>query len=124
MPNGLFWTAPLPQGAFQMTNGGQGGQLNVENMPLIDTFQFAGIYQAPSQLTIDATWTATGARVPRGKGTSVPPNHPDAHSGNLAEARATVKLSGFTTGFGFEATGNTDPTVAMLGTMRNGAFLT
>lgn len=123
MPNGLFWTVPVPQGSYQVTGGGNTGRFSAENVALVNSFQFAGIYDAPGLVSVDANWTATGDRVARGKGTSVPSNDPGAFTGNLAEARATVTISGFTTGFGFEGTGNTDLTVALIGTVRNGAFL-
>ena len=125
MPNGLFWTTPLPRGAYQVMDGGATAHLKVENIPLIETFVFAGIHDAPVLCDLEATWQATADRVPRGKGTSVPRTDPGAFTGNLADARAVGMFSCRTTGFSFESNpgASSDRGWAEFGTERNGAFL-
>jgi len=104
----------------------QRGVLHVRNLPVIDTFQFAGPSDTPALVDFRVEWHATGPAVPVGLGTSVPPTDPKAFLGEIAPAVSTISFSAEEIGFRFESDGraSTSPRgYAQIGTERNGAFL-
>ena len=126
LPSGLFWTVQLPDHAFTVSKDGMRARLHAKNVPLIEQFQFLGPNLIPSTISLDAEWRATGPRVKRGSGNTVPPTDPAAFLGELSPATATASFSGTEIGFAFETHSATSSDLggfAELGTERNGSFL-
>jgi hypothetical protein len=125
LPSGLFWTVPLPNDAFQMNEDGTAAHLHAKNVRTIDQFAFGGPISIPSTVSINARWRATGPRVRRGKGETVPPTDPAALLADLAFARSTASVAGAEFGFRFRSNPgvSTDRGFAEMGSERNGAFL-
>jgi hypothetical protein len=124
LPNGLFWTAQIPDNAFQVSPDGQVASLTLRAQPLIETFVFGGPLSIAAQVNIDLLWQATGAPIERGQGAAVEPTSPAAFIGHFAVARCTGTISGFETGFSFKTGELTSADVfAELGPERNGVFL-
>jgi hypothetical protein len=124
--SGLFWTVQLPDDAFEMSEDGTAAQLHAENVPLIDQFVFLGSNGIPSTVSLNVRWQATGPRVARGKGKTVPPDDMAAFLGEFAFARSTATFSGKELGFRFKSDpgATTDPAgFAEMGSERNGAFM-
>jgi hypothetical protein len=92
---------------------------------VLDSFQFGGPITVPATVNLHVTWEATAERVPRGKGTTVPPTDPAAFLGRFAPARSTASFSGSELGFSFRSNPgvSTDRGYAEMGTERNGSFL-
>lgn len=123
-PNGLFWTMSIPNDAFRVWRNGSRARLNVANLPMPDTFQFANNVSVAAQISVDVTWRATSDRVRRGFGDAVPPDDFGAFLGDFAEASCTGRASGAETGFSFRTgTLSEDGFFAELGPERNGSFL-
>ena len=95
------------------------------NVPVIDTFQFANPFLAPSTVSFKIEWEATGPPEELGSGNAVPPTDPAAFLGRFAPARSTARLSGSELGFSFVSKpgASTDLGYAEIGTERNGVFL-
>jgi hypothetical protein len=94
---------------------------------VIDTFQILGPSDTPALVDFRVEWEATGAAVPRGKGTTVPPTDPGAFLGEIAPAVSRASFSGEEIGFEFESdrgASSSPRAYAQLGTERNGVFLT
>ena len=124
LPNGLFWTAQIPDNAFQVSPDNQVASLSLRRQPLIETFEFAGPLAIAAQADIDLLWQATGAPVERGQGAAVEPTSPAAFIGQFAEALCTGTVSGLETGFSFKTGELTSAAFfAELGPERNGVFL-
>jgi hypothetical protein len=124
LPNGLFWTAQIPDNAFQVSPDNRVASLSLRAQPLIETFEFAGPLAIAAQVDIDLLWQATGAPIKRGRGAAVEPTSPAAFIGRFAEALCTGTVSGFETGFSFKTGELTSAdSFAELGTERNGVFL-
>jgi hypothetical protein len=124
-PNGLFWTVPIPPGAFGFSRSGRRARLHLRDIGVIDTFVFAGANSTPATLDLSVDWEATGPAQQLGSGESVPPDDPAAFLGTFRQARATATFAGIELGFAFrtrtEAT--SDLGFAELGFERNGVFL-
>jgi hypothetical protein len=98
--------------------------LEVEDLAVLDSFQFFGPNQTPASVSCRVEWRATGDFVARGKGSTVPAEDPAAFLGDIATARSTAFIEGSEFGFAFEARGDTDPRgYAQMGRERNGAAL-
>jgi hypothetical protein len=125
LPSGLFWTVELPHGAFQMSQDGSRALVVAKDVPVIDTFQFAGPFLAPSTVSFKVRWEATGPPEELGSGNAVPPTDPAAFLGTFAPARSTGRFSGAQLGFSFVSKpgANSDRTYAEIGKERNGVFL-
>lgn len=125
LPSGLFWTVPLPAGAFAVSEDGRQAELTVENLPLIDNFRFLGPNETLATVSFSVAWQATGPELALGSGAAVEPTDPAAFLGTFREARAEGTFSGAELGFSFITLpgANSDATFAMLGRERNGAFL-
>jgi hypothetical protein len=124
LPNGLFWTAQLPQTVFKAYDGGRAARLRLREQPLVDTFTLGGSLAVAAQVNLDVVWVATSDPVTRGEGTAAEPTSPAAFSGDFAEAGCLGRVNGFETGFAFE-TGTLTATdfFAEMGRERNGSFL-
>lgn len=126
LPSGLFWTVELDDGAFKMSKDRKRATLQVDDVPLIDNFQFLGAIGVPATVSLQVKWVAKGPPVLRGSGKSAPsPTDPAAFLGNFSEARSTASISGREIGFSFRTnTADTDPLgYAEMGAERNGSFL-
>lgn len=96
----------------------------MDDLAVIDSFQFFGPSQTPASISCRVEWRASDGFVPRGKGLAVPPTDPAAFLGDIAVARSTGFFEGSEFGFAFEAEGDTDPQgYAQMGRERNGVFL-
>jgi len=116
----------LPNGAFRISADGSTAHLEAEDVPLIDNFFFLGPDEIPSTVSLEVTWHATGPRVRRGKGKSVPPTDAAAFLGEFAFAKSTFSCSGTEFGFRFKTNpgASSDPRgFAEMGTERNGKFM-
>jgi hypothetical protein len=124
-PSGLFWTGTIDDHEFRIDHRGRRAVLELRDMPVLDSFQFLGPNVIPATNSLRVEWEATGPRVARGEGASVPPTDPAAFRGRFAFARATGRFTGEELGFAFESNRgvSSDSGFAELGTERNGAFL-
>jgi hypothetical protein len=98
----------------------------VQNLPVIDTFQFGGANDTPAVVDIRVEWEATGPAVSHGMGLAVVATDPGAFLGEIAPAVSTGSFSGEEFGFAFESNRgvSTSPRgYAQIGTERNGTFL-
>jgi hypothetical protein len=125
-PSGLFWVVQPPEDAFGVSRDGRRATLRVDEVSVIDSFQFLGPVSVPATVSLNVTWEATGDRLPRGKGSAVPATDPAAFLGRFAFARSTASFSGSELGFSFRSNPgvSTDRGFAEMGTERNGSFLT
>jgi hypothetical protein len=125
LPSGLFWTLNV-EGAVNFNFDNRRAILHVQNMPVIDTFQFFGPSDTPALVNFHVEWRATGPAVTRGLGATVPPTDPGAFLGEIAPAVSTGSFSGEEIGFEFQSNrgASTSPRgYAQIGTERNGVFL-
>jgi hypothetical protein len=97
----------------------------VRDLPVIDTFHFAGAFLVPSTVSFQIDFEATGPAEQLGSGDAVPPTDPAAFLGTFAPARSTGWFSGAELGFSFASkrAASTDRGYAEIGTERNGVFL-
>jgi hypothetical protein len=103
---------------------GRRAKLQAKDVPLIDTFQFGGVFSTPVTVDISVQWETTGPFEDLGSGGAVPANDPAAFLGSFAPARASGRISAKRLGFSFRTlTANSDQGYAELGTERNGSFL-
>jgi hypothetical protein len=124
LPNGLFWTMQIPRGDIDWLGDGKIARLSLRNLPLVDTFQFAGPLAVAAAVDIDLRWRATGPFEQRGEGSTVDETSPGAFLGRFAPARCTGSVRGWETGFAFRTGRLTSDTFyAQLGRERNGVFL-
>ena len=125
LASGLFWTLPVDDDALCVSHDGRKAVLDVEDIQVIDSFQFLGANQTPATVSLHVEWQATGPFVDRGKGNTVPATDPAAFLGRFAVARSTADFSGSEFGFSFRSDPgvSTDRGFAELGRERNGVFL-
>ena len=116
---------PLPEGAFVVSEDGRSAVLQVEHLPLIDSFQFMGPNATLATVSFAVEWEAVGPLLELGSGVEVDPADPAAFLGQFREARAVGAFSGSELGFSFESLpgASSDGTFAELGRERNGVFL-
>ena len=109
-----------------MSRDGRRARLAAKDVPVIDTFQFAGTFLVPATVSFKVEWEATGPREQLGSGDAVPPTDPAAFLGKFAPARSTGWFSGAELGFSFESKPGASSDrggYAEIGKERNGAFL-
>ena len=126
LPSGLFWTVNLSQSTVDFKLNDTRAILHVQNLPVIDTFQFGGASDTPGLVDFHVEWKATGRAIQRGMGAAVPPTDAQAFFGEIAPAVSTGSFSGEEFGFEFESNkgASTSPRgYAQIGTERNGVFL-
>jgi len=99
--------------------------LEAKDVPVIDTFQFAHPFLAPSTVSFRVEWDATGPPEQLGSGNAVPATDPASFLGTFAPARSTGQFSGAELGFSFSSKrgASSDRGYAEIGTERNGIFL-
>jgi hypothetical protein len=97
--------------------------LDADEIPLVDSFVFAGPFATPATVELDVRWEATGPAAEVGSGNLVTPTDAAAFSGRFAPARATASFEGIELGFSFEGEATTDAGYAQIGTEVNGSFL-
>jgi hypothetical protein len=99
--------------------------VEAKDVPVIDTFQFAGSFLVPSTVSFRIKWEATGPPEQLGSGNAVPATDPAAFLGTFAPARSTGWFSGTELGFSFVSKpgASSDLGYAEIGTERNGVFL-
>jgi hypothetical protein len=121
-PNGLFWTVQLPVGSFQIDR--YGARLHAERVPVLDSFQFGGVFSVPAVVDFDIDWRRREPFQHHGEGTDVPKTDPAAFLGRFAAARSRGTFSGIGPGFAFTGQGDTaDGGYGEIGHERNGSFL-
>jgi hypothetical protein len=124
LPSGLFWTVPAGGDQLRVSRDGGRATLELQDVAVIDSFQFFGPNQVPASLDVRVQWRARGPFARRGAGHAVPATDPAAFLGEIAPASSTGVFSGEEWGFTLElATGATDRGYAQMGRIRNGAFL-
>jgi hypothetical protein len=124
LASGLFWTLPVDDDALRVSRDGRRAVLRARDVPVLDSFEFAGPNQTPATVSFRVEWQATGPAQPRGRGGAVTPTDPAAFLGDFATARSTASFSGSEFGFAFRSDeASTDRGYAQLGRERNGALL-
>lgn len=108
-----------------MSRRGTQVRLRARDVPIIDTFQFAGVNSLPATVDFGVEWDAVGPAEDLGSGAEVDPTDPAAFLGTFSPARATGNFSGSAMGFRFTSTpgASSDLGYAEFGTERNGSFL-
>ena len=109
-----------------MSQNGRRAIVEARDVPVIDSFQFASPFLAPSTVSFSVEWDAAGPPQHLGSGKAVPATDPAAFLGMFAPARSTGQFSGTELGFSFASKrgASTDLGYAEIGTERNGVFLT
>ena len=99
--------------------------LDVEDIQVIDSFQFGSGIGTPATVSFHIEWLATGPATERGKGGAVPATDPAAFLGQLAVAESTAEFSGSELGFSFSSNPgvSTAKTFAEIGRERNASLL-
>jgi len=99
--------------------------LHMDDVQIVDSFQFLGENSVPATVSFDLTWTASGPRHHYKPG-STDPTDPTFFDGKFRGAAVTGTFSG-SNADGFTFTSDPGVTVegsfAELGTERNGAFI-
>lgn len=95
------------------------------DIPVVNTFQFAGAFVVPSTVSFRVVWEASARPRERGSGDAVPPTNPAAFLGRFAAADARGSLSGEQLGFRFasETASSSEGGYAQFGDEQNGVFL-
>lgn len=108
-----------------MSDDRRRASLEAHDVPLVDSFEFAGPNVVPATMSFEVHWRATGRGQLLGEGDSVPAEDPAAFSGRFRPARATGSFHGEQLGFEFRSLRGTssEEGYAELGTERNGSFL-
>jgi hypothetical protein len=122
--SGLFWTLPADDGV-RFSHDGRTAVLDVENIDVIDSFQFLSGTGTPGTVSMHVEWHASGPSMQRGKGKTVLPTDPAAFAGRIAVATSTAVIAGSEFGFSFRSNPgvNTTRTFAEIGHESNGSFL-
>jgi hypothetical protein len=123
LASGLFWT--LPADGLRFSDDGRRAVLHIEDVGVIDSFQFLSGTGTPATVSVDVEWTATGPQVQRGEGAAVPSTDAAAFLGRFAVAESTARFAGAEFGFSFRSNPgvSTAGTFAEIGQERNGRFL-
>ncbi len=125
LASGLFWTLPVPDDALWVSPSGRRAVLEVEDLAVLDSFQFFGPNQTPASVSLRVEWRASDGFVPRGKdlspcrrpiprrswATSLSPARPA--SSRAASSGSRSRPAGTPTPGGY----------AQMGRERNGVFL-
>jgi hypothetical protein len=115
----------LGESAFRVSRDRRHAVLQVNNLPVIDTFVIFGPNDTPASMNFRIEWNATGPRNQLGSGDAVAETDPAAFLGGFRRARAEARLSGSEVGFSFRSQGKATSKLgfAELGTERNGVFI-
>lgn len=117
----MLWTVLVSGEDVRIEDGG--ARLRALQVPMLDSFEFAGVNVVPAIVDIDVEWNKTGPFKRLGRGDTVPGTDPAAFRGNFAPTQAVGRFSGRGPGFQFRARGNSEATYAAFGFERNGRFL-
>ena len=125
LSSGLFWTLALDDDSLRVSHDGRRAVLDVEDLPVIESFRLFGPDNTPAMLSFHIELQATGPFVDRGKGLAVAPTDPAAFLARFAVASSTAHFEGSEFGFGFSSNPDvtTDRGFAEMGRERNGVFL-
>jgi hypothetical protein len=125
LASGLFWTLPLDDDALRISHDGRRAVLDVDDIQVVDSFQFGSGIDTPATLSFHIEWRATGPFVDRGKGPAVAPTDPAAFLARFAVARSTAEFEASEFGFSFRSDPgvSSDQGYAQMGRERNGVFL-
>ena len=124
-PSGRFWTVPIPEDSVVLSADGRRMTVVVQDLPLENDILRPVASTVPATASFRIEWSGKKAQKRRGKGLKVDPTDPAAFLGRFRKARATGIFSGAFEGFSFESdvTAPTKSRFAILGTERNGVFL-
>ena len=123
-PSGLFWTVQIPDHSFWISGDRRKARLRLRDVCLIDTFQFAAVYDSPALVSCDVKWCATGKSEKQGLGLKAGDDLSQAFEGDLAVADADGWFAGWGMGYDFKGHAKTNPQgFAEMGTERNGLML-
>ena len=125
-PSGLFWTRRLPDDAVVVSEDGRQLTVAVQDLALIDDVLRPAAITVPATVSFRIEWRGKQAQKRRGRGLKVGPTDAAAFLGRFRKAKATATMSGAIEGFSFATDVATPATsmFAMVGTERNGVFLT
>jgi len=97
----------------------------MDNVQIVDSFQFLGENSVPATVSFDITWTGSGPRHHYKPG-STDPTDPTFFDGKFRDAVATGTFSGFNAdGFTFTSDpgASSEGVFAEIGTESNGSFI-
>jgi hypothetical protein len=124
LASGLFWTVPAGERGLRVSRDGRRAVLELDDVPIIDSFQFFGPDQIAASISCRVEWCADGPFARRGSGAHVPPTDMAAFVGDIAPARSSGRFEGEEWGFAFDSErAGTDRGYAQLGRTRNGVFI-
>ena len=124
-PSGLFWTIQIPDDALTVSANRKTATLHLEDVSIIDSFQFLGENSVPATVSFDLTWTGSGARHHFKPGSN-DPTDPTKFNGKFRSGVATGTFSGSNSdGFSFTSDpgATSEGVFAEVGTESNGSFV-
>src|SRR4029079_7973971 len=89
----MFATLRIPDDALTVSRNLKTAHLHVDDISLIDSFQFLGEHSVPATVSFDITWTASGKRSHFKPGSN-DPTDPTNFDGKFRQAVATGTFSG------------------------------
>jgi hypothetical protein len=123
--SGLFWTIQIPDDALTVSANKKSATLHLDNVSIIDSFQFLGENSVPATVSFDITWTGSGPRHHFKPG-SDDPTDPTNFNGKFRFGIATGTFSGSNSdGFSFTSDpgASSEGIFAEIGTESNGSFV-
>jgi hypothetical protein len=124
LASGLFWTVPAGGDALSVSRDGRRAVLKLDDVAVVDSFQFFGPNQVPASISLRVEWRASAPFAKRGSGAAVSASDPAAFLGEIAPAQSTGTFTGEEWDFILDrANGGTDRGYAQVGRSRNGVFL-
>lgn len=108
------------------SKNGKVAHLHMDDVPVIDSFQFLGEHSVPATVSFDMTWVGSGPKVHFKPG-STDPTDPTFFDGKFRSAVATGSFSGSNDdGFVFssDAGASSEGVFAEIGTEANGIWIT
>jgi hypothetical protein len=124
--SGLFWTIQAPDDAVTFSKNGKVAHLHMDDVPVIDSFQFLGEHSVPGTVSFDMSWVGSGPKVHFKPG-SDDPTDPTFFDGKFRSAVATGSFSGSNDdGFVFSSDpgASSEGVFAEIGTESNGIYIT
>lgn len=119
-PNGLYWTAPIPDTGLTLSPDGRNAAVTVRNYPLVDqpSFPKPGPTYA-AEVDFKITWTARGPRIPYSQ--PVQGFQLEFHSAQ-ARIEYVARVPSRDLVITSDPIETSDSVFAMIGTERNGTF--
>ena len=121
----MFWTIQIPDGDLTFSKNLKTAHLHMEDVQIVDSFQFLGEHSVAATVSFDITWTGSGPRHHYKPG-SDDPTDPTFFDGKFRDAVATGTFSGFNAdGFTFSSDpgASSEGAFAEIGTESNGSFI-